>query len=102
MREIFAGMPWWVKWVAVPLIALVVFGGLIASFIGILIWLLFKVLLFVALVGGLIFVVGSSRRRPRPQRLVAVRTGRRAGERRNSPVPGGGIAAGPRRPVAAD
>jgi hypothetical protein len=31
MREIFAGMPWWVKWIAVPVIALVVFGGLIAS-----------------------------------------------------------------------
>ena len=29
VREIFAGMPWWVKWVAVPVIALVVFGGLI-------------------------------------------------------------------------
>ncbi|WP_187285395.1 DUF5326 family protein, partial [Streptomyces sp. OR43] len=26
MREIFAGMPWWVKWIAVPVIAIVVFG----------------------------------------------------------------------------
>jgi hypothetical protein len=34
MREIFAGMPWWVKWVAVPVIALVVFGGLIATVVG--------------------------------------------------------------------
>ncbi|WP_142215130.1 DUF5326 family protein [Streptomyces sp. SLBN-118] len=57
MREIFAGMPWWVKWVAVPVIALVLFGGLIASVIGFVIGLLFKVLLFVALVGGLVFVV---------------------------------------------
>ncbi|MBT2397539.1 DUF5326 family protein [Streptomyces sp. ISL-100] len=57
MREIFAGMPWWVKWVAVPVIALVVFGGAILSAIGLLIGLLFKVLLFVALVGGLIYVV---------------------------------------------
>ncbi|WP_406003628.1 DUF5326 family protein [Streptomyces sp. NBC_00829] len=57
MREIFAGMPWWVKWVAVPVIALVVFGGLIASVVGFVIWLLFKVLLFVAIVGGLVFVV---------------------------------------------
>ncbi|AWL42827.1 MULTISPECIES: DUF5326 family protein [Streptomyces] len=57
MREIFAGMPWWVKWVAVPLIALVVFGGLIASVVGFVIGLLFKVLIFVVLVGGLIFVV---------------------------------------------
>ncbi|MGW1883517.1 DUF5326 family protein [Streptomyces sp. NPDC001970] len=57
MREIFAGMPWWVKWVAVPLIAIVVFGGLISTVIGIVIGLLFKVLVFVALVGGLIYVV---------------------------------------------
>ncbi|MFF8843520.1 DUF5326 family protein [Streptomyces sp. NPDC015127] len=68
VREIFAGMPWWVKWVAVPVIALAVFGGLITSIIGFVISVLFKVLLFVALVGGLIFLVrkfmassGSSR-----------------------------------------
>ncbi|MDQ0795185.1 DUF5326 family protein [Streptomyces sp. B1I3] len=57
MRELFAGMPWWVKWVAVPLIAIVVFGGLIASVVGFVIGLLFKALVFVVLVGGLIFVV---------------------------------------------
>lgn len=57
VREIFAGMPWWVKWVAVPLIAIVVFGGLIASVVGFVIGVLFKVLVFVVLVGGLIFVV---------------------------------------------
>lgn len=57
MREIFAGVPWWVKWIAVPVIALVVFGGLLATIIGIVIGLLFKVLLFVALVGGLLYVV---------------------------------------------
>lgn len=57
VREIFAGMPWWVKWVAVPVIALVVFGGAILSALGLLIGLLFKVLVFVALVGGLIYVV---------------------------------------------
>ncbi|GAA1539941.1 DUF5326 family protein [Streptomyces albidochromogenes] len=57
VREIFAGMPWWVKWVAVPVIALVVFGGAILSAIGVLIGLLFKLLVFVALVGGLIYVV---------------------------------------------
>ncbi|MGW0826227.1 DUF5326 family protein [Streptomyces sp. NPDC002845] len=67
MREIFTGLPWWVKWIAVPVIALVVFGGLIATVVGVLIHLLFKVLLFVALVGGLIYVVrkfmaGSSSR----------------------------------------
>ncbi|MFJ7195966.1 MULTISPECIES: DUF5326 family protein [Streptomyces] len=57
MREIFAGMPWWVKWIAVPVIAIVVFGGLIASVLGFVIEVLFKVLVFVILVGGLIFVV---------------------------------------------
>ncbi|GAA2432280.1 DUF5326 family protein [Streptomyces sp. NPDC007076] len=57
VREIFTGMPWWVKWIAVPVIAIVVFGGLIASVIGFVIGLLFKVLIFVILVGGLVFVV---------------------------------------------
>ncbi|WP_344495987.1 DUF5326 family protein [Streptomyces enissocaesilis] len=57
MREIFAGTPWWVKWVAVPVIALAVFGGVLLSAIGLLIGLLFKVLVFVALVGGLIYAV---------------------------------------------
>ncbi|MFG3282751.1 DUF5326 family protein [Streptomyces sp. NPDC048111] len=57
MARIFAGMPWWVKWVAVPVIALVVFGGLIASVVGFLFGLLFKLLVFVALVGGLIYLV---------------------------------------------
>ncbi|WEH16788.1 DUF5326 family protein [Streptomyces sp. VNUA24] len=67
MREIFAGMPWWVKWIAVPVIALLVFGGLIVSVVQIVVGLLFKLLVFVALVGGLIYVVkkftaGSSSR----------------------------------------
>ncbi|MEU1087369.1 DUF5326 family protein [Streptomyces sp. NPDC005576] len=57
VREIFAGMPWWVKWIAVPVIAIAVFGGLIASVVTFVVTLLFKVLLFVILVGGLIFVV---------------------------------------------
>lgn len=57
VREIFAGMPWWVKWIAVPVIAIFVFGGLIASVVGFVIGLLFKALIFVVLVGGLIFVV---------------------------------------------
>ncbi|MFF3174218.1 DUF5326 family protein [Streptomyces sp. SID11233] len=57
MREIFAGMPWWVKWIAVPVIAIVVFGGLIASVVGFVVWLLFKILIFVVLVGGIVFLV---------------------------------------------
>lgn len=57
IRQTFAGMPWWVKWVAVPLLALFVFGGVIGHIIGALISLVFQLLLFVALVGVLIFVV---------------------------------------------
>ncbi|MFD8978332.1 DUF5326 family protein [Streptomyces sp. NPDC059564] len=57
IRATFAGTPWWVKWVAVPLLALFVFGGVIISILGTLISFVFKLLLFVALVGGLIFVV---------------------------------------------
>lgn len=57
MREMLADVPWWVKWVAIPVIALVVFGGFLLSLLGFLVHLLFKVLLFVALVGGLIFLV---------------------------------------------
>jgi hypothetical protein len=29
MEELVKGLPWWIKWVAIPVIALVVFGGLI-------------------------------------------------------------------------
>jgi hypothetical protein len=57
MREIFTGLPWWVKWVAVPVIALVVFGSLIGAVVTFVIGLLFKALIFVALVGGLIYIV---------------------------------------------
>jgi hypothetical protein len=56
-KEILAGLPWWVTWIAVPALALVVFGGLILSVVGFLVGLLFKVLVFVALVAGLIYVV---------------------------------------------
>ncbi|QEU82965.1 hypothetical protein CP968_17205 [Streptomyces subrutilus] len=61
MRQVFAGMPWWVKWVAVPLLALFVFGGVITSILGALIGLVFKLLLFVGLVAGLVFVVKKVR-----------------------------------------
>ncbi|WP_256103673.1 DUF5326 family protein [Streptomyces sp. ODS05-4] len=61
VRELLTGVPWWVKWVAIPLIALVVFGGLIGAVLSFVFGLLFKVLLFVALVGGLLYVVGRFR-----------------------------------------
>lgn len=57
VKEILAGMPWWVKWIAIPVIALVVFGGLITSVLTFVVGLLFKLLVFVALVGGLIYLV---------------------------------------------
>ena len=56
-KETFSGLPWWVKWIAIPVIALVVFGGLITAIIGFIVSLLFKVLVFAALVGGVIFLV---------------------------------------------
>ncbi|MGA5100149.1 DUF5326 family protein [Streptomyces lavendulocolor] len=57
VRNVLAGMPWWVKWIAIPVIALVVFGGLIGTVLSVLIGLLFKVLVFAVLVGGLIYLV---------------------------------------------
>ena len=56
-KGIFQGLPWWVTWIAVPVLVLAVFGGLIMSVVGFVIGLLFKALVFVALVGGLIYVV---------------------------------------------
>ncbi|MEU3751871.1 DUF5326 family protein [Streptomyces olivoreticuli] len=56
-KGIFAGLPWWVKWIAVPVLVLMVFGSLIMTALGFVVALLFKALLLVALVGGLIFVV---------------------------------------------
>ncbi|MEV7674286.1 DUF5326 family protein [Streptomyces sp. NPDC088752] len=59
VREMLAGTPWWVKWVAIPALVLLVFGGLITSVLTFVIGLLFKVLLLVALVAGLLYVVGK-------------------------------------------
>lgn len=56
-KGILRSLPWWVKWVAIPVIAVVVFSGLIVSVVGFLIGVLFKVLIFAALVGGLIYLV---------------------------------------------
>ncbi|EFL24729.1 MULTISPECIES: DUF5326 family protein [Streptomyces] len=56
-KDIFRGLPWWVTWIAVPVLVLAVFGGMIMSVVGFVIGLLFKVLLLVALIGGLIYVV---------------------------------------------
>jgi flagellar biogenesis protein FliO len=53
VKELFGGLPWWVKWVAVPVIAIVVFGSLLGALFA----FVFKLVIFVALVGGLVFVV---------------------------------------------
>lgn len=57
MDNLLKSLPWWVKWIGIPVIALVVFGGLVASLISIVVGLLFKVIVFVILVGALVFVV---------------------------------------------
>jgi uncharacterized membrane protein YgcG len=57
MDKLLKGLPWWVKWVAVPVIALVVFGTIIAALVSFVIGLLFKVVVFVILVGALVLVV---------------------------------------------
>jgi hypothetical protein len=57
MDKLLKSLPWWVKWIAIPVIALVVFGTLIASLVSIVIGLLFKLVVFVVLVGALVFVV---------------------------------------------
>jgi hypothetical protein len=57
MREIVTDLPWWVKWVAVPLIALAIFGGVIVSILSVVVGLLFKALIFVVVVAALVFVV---------------------------------------------
>ncbi|MDT0267062.1 DUF5326 family protein [Streptomyces sp. DSM 44915] len=57
MKEAFMTLPWWVRWIAIPAIALVVFGGLLFSLLTWVIGLVFRILLFVAVVAVLIFVV---------------------------------------------
>ncbi|MGY0060066.1 DUF5326 family protein [Streptomyces sp. LZ34] len=56
-KGILQGLPWWVTWVAIPILVLAVFGGLIMSVVGFVVGLVFKVLLLVALVAGLIYLV---------------------------------------------
>ncbi|SFD21488.1 DUF5326 family protein [Streptomyces aidingensis] len=57
MKELFMTLPWWVRWVAIPVIAVVVFGGLLLNLLSFLVWLAFKILVFTALVAVLIFLV---------------------------------------------
>ncbi|WKX74330.1 DUF5326 family protein [Streptomyces sp. XD-27] len=56
-KNVFQGLPWWVTWIAIPVLVLAVFGGLIVTVLGFVAWLAFRLLLLVALVGGLIYAV---------------------------------------------
>jgi hypothetical protein len=56
MKKLFAGLPVWVRWGVIPVLALLLFGSLIMSVIGFIIGLLFKVLLLVALVALVVFI----------------------------------------------
>ncbi|WP_052847553.1 DUF5326 family protein [Streptomyces avicenniae] len=57
MKEAFKTLPWWVRWIAIPALALVVFGSILLTVITWVVSVLFRVLLFAALVAILIFVV---------------------------------------------
>jgi hypothetical protein len=50
-------LPWWARWIAIPVILLAIFGGMITSLIGFVIALVFKILLAVAAIALLIFLV---------------------------------------------
>ncbi|MBB5934164.1 DUF5326 family protein [Streptomyces zagrosensis] len=56
-KRIFQGLPWWVKWIAAPLLIIAVFSSPITSVVGLVAWLLFRALLLVAIIGGLIYAV---------------------------------------------
>ncbi|WP_431047619.1 DUF5326 family protein [Streptomyces sp. P1-3] len=56
-KNVFQGLPWWVTWIAIPVLVLAVFGGLIVTVLGFVAWLAFRLLLLVALVGGLVYAV---------------------------------------------
>jgi len=57
MKTLLKNLPWWVKWIGLPVVALLFVGGMVASLISIVIGLLFKLIVFVILVGALVFVV---------------------------------------------
>ncbi|WP_059010007.1 DUF5326 family protein [Streptomyces specialis] len=57
MKKAFMTLPWWLRWVALPAAALVVFGVLLAGVVAWLVAVVFRVLLGVAVVAGLIYLV---------------------------------------------
>ncbi|MCP9958184.1 MULTISPECIES: DUF5326 family protein [Streptomyces] len=62
VRGLLTRLPWWVKWVAAPVIAVAVFGSVIATVAYFVVSLLFKALALVALVGGLVYIVRKFRK----------------------------------------
>ena len=65
MKEVLMALPWWVRWIAIPVILLVVFGGMLANLVGFVLALVFKILVAAAVIALLIFLVrkfsGSSK-----------------------------------------
>ncbi|MBB0243680.1 hypothetical protein FNQ90_06035 [Streptomyces alkaliphilus] len=57
MKDAFMSLPWWVRWVVIPLLALAVFGGLLLDLIAFVVGLAFKILVFAVLVALVIFLV---------------------------------------------
>ncbi|GAB3107139.1 DUF5326 family protein [Streptomyces calidiresistens] len=57
MKDTFMSLPWWVRWVVIPLLALAVFGGLLLDLIAFVVGLAFKIVVFAALVALVIFLV---------------------------------------------
>lgn len=57
LKQTFAGLPWWVTWVAIPLLVVLVFGGIITSVLSFVIGIVFKLLILAVLVAGLIYLV---------------------------------------------
>lgn len=53
MKDFFMALPWWVRWIVIPVAVLFVFGGVISWVIG---WI-FKILVTCAVIALLIFVV---------------------------------------------
>jgi Family of unknown function (DUF5326) len=56
MKSVFGQLPVWVRWGVIPVLALLLFGGLIMTVIGFIVGLLFKALIFVALVAVVVFL----------------------------------------------
>lgn len=57
MKAAFMTLPWWVRWIALPAVGLVIFGGVIMSVLTWVVGMVFRLLVFAALIALLIFVV---------------------------------------------